>query len=295
MTNSLNTVIARTTEQLLPICRTSHAAQAESWWLIEKLTSRRRVDLIAQQDFSLTQPQLEQLQRWVFERTHHNKPLQYILGSVPFCNLEILVEPPILIPRPETEEWCAWLIDLYQPLKHHPLTILDLCSGSGCIALALAQAFPMAKVIGCDISPKALALANKNKTHNAITNVLFIHSDLYQSLDQETTFDLIVGNPPYIAPDEYSHLSNQVKDWEDKIALVAQNHGFAILEKIISDARIHLKQPSITTAIQLPRIVLEHGRDQETHLKEIAQKAGLEHILEHKDLEGIYRWVSARV
>ena len=98
---------------------------------------------------------------------------------------EIFVEPPILIPRPETEQLTSWLIEKLKKVKNEKLNILDLCSGSGCISLALASALPNAFIVGADINPQAITLAQKNKKHNKIENATFIQSDLYSNIYQD--------------------------------------------------------------------------------------------------------------
>ena len=160
--------------------------EQEAWWLVQKITSKNKSFLLLNRTIQLTSDQEITLFKWVNERIN-KKPLQYILGSVPFCNLDILVKPPILIPRPETEEWSS---DLIKKLPNIPLNILDLCSGSGCITLALTKALPKARVIGLDIEQEAIDLALENKRHNDIHNVDFIKSDLYEAVHHKT-FDLI--------------------------------------------------------------------------------------------------------
>jgi release factor glutamine methyltransferase len=213
-----------------------------AWLLLEKLLSRTKEELIAAQEIVLTDYTEKQLFIWIDE-LKANKPLQYILGKVPFLDLWLDVEPPILIPRPETESWCASLIEFLQPLKTESLSILDMCTGSGCIALALADALYNAQVIGVDINPQAISLATRNAQQNNLSNVHFIQSDLFKNLSQQK-YDLIVSNPPYISEDVWKTLDCNVKEWEDKKALVAENHGLALIEQILKEARSHLKNNS---------------------------------------------------
>lgn len=286
-------LIAELTKQLLPVCEKESVAQAESWWMLEKLTNQSQAQLISQEEIMLTSEQWDTLDSWVAQRVEEQEPLQYILGTVPFCGLEILVKPPVLIPRPETEEWCSWLIDELELAKDKKIKILDLGVGSGCIALALAKALPYATVIGVDIHSDAIRLSEKNKAHNNISNAVFIQSDLYKELLQhKNSFDLIVSNPPYIAYEEYKTLSKQVTDWEDKSALVAGEEGFSIHKKILADATKFLKQESIFVSANLPRIVVEFGKGQGKKLKELFASSGFANITIHKDLEGVERWIT---
>jgi release factor glutamine methyltransferase len=286
-------IIAKLTNQLLEVCDSKDTAQTESIWLLQKLTDKSQAELLAQEDIKLSPEQHKTLEAWFRQRIEQKKPLQYILETVPFCGLQIFVQPPILIPRPETEEWCAWLIEKLSPIKEKKIAILDLCAGSGCIALALAKAFPYATIIGTDINPKAVQLSEKNKTHNNITNAIFLQSDLYQELPQyKVTIDLIVSNPPYISENEYQTLSEQVTLWEDKKALVASEDGFDIHKKILNDATLYLKHGSPLTLHDIPQIVLEFGKGQQDKLKKLFLQAGLKNITSHNDMEQVERWMT---
>lgn len=295
MKQLVNDIIARLTTELLPCSDNKQTAKTEGWWLLEALTHQTQAELIRQEEIMLTMEQIQKLEQWVQDRVEYHKPLQYILGTVPFCELEILVAQPVLIPRPETEEWCAWLIKQFEPVKNKPINILDLGAGSGCIALALAHALPKATVLGVDIHPDAIALCKKNKTHNKISNASFIQSDLYQALSPDKKFDLIVSNPPYISEKEFTALSKDVTEWEDKSALVAEEDGFAIHKKIISHAPLFLKEKSELKQQSLPRLVLEHGKGQAEEVKKLLEQAGLKTIELHKDLEGVHRWITAQL
>lgn len=310
--------------------------ESESWWLIEKLTKKSKAQLITEEEIELSEDQETQLNNWVEQRTEQKKPLQYILGSVPFCGLEILVETPILIPRPETEEWCNWLIKEFQRISHvghmpdmaqkqknsaigfkqkgatdpeqtenslniKPtgrtavvFNVLDLCAGSGCIALSIAKAFPKSKVLGTDINPKSIELCNKNKEHNQIENTIFTESDLYKNLQfYENSFDLIVSNPPYISENEFENLSPEVSKWEDKNALVSGSSGLEIIEEIIKHAKTYLKRESIFDKYKLPRIVLEFGTGQDSEVKKLLEKYEFKNMQIHQDMEKVNRWSSA--
>ena len=116
------------------------------WWLLEALTGKSKLQLLVDTHEIPEEIKL-QLHELLHEHVAHNKPLQYLLKTVPFCNLNIAVRPPVLIPRPETEEWCSSLIAQLHPVRNLPLRILDLCTGSGCIALSLAHALPNSRLL----------------------------------------------------------------------------------------------------------------------------------------------------
>lgn len=301
MKKKINEILTDVTKKLLPQCLNEQTAQAESWWLLEQLTKKTKTELIQQDELVLSAQDWNTLTSWTTERVEQNKPLQYIIGTVPFLDLEIIVEPPILIPRPETEEWVAWLIEKLEPLKDKhgsqpAIKILDIGVGSGCIALALARAFPYATIIGVDANNTAVALSKKNKTHNKINNAIFLQSNLYQELSQhKNSFDLIVSNPPYISYTEYKNLSREVLDWEDKNALVASDDGFAIHKKILDDAKHYLKHDDALLSPDLPRIVLECGKGQHETLQKSFAQADFKNIEIHQDLETVPRWLTGTI
>ncbi len=127
-------------------------------WVISWVTGMSAAELISHSQQQLTTAQMALLTSSLNAHITEHKPLQYIFGSVPFLGLDIHVRPPVLIPRPETEFWCSWLIKQLQEMSPRPLTILDMCTGSGCIALSLAHSLPYASVYAADISQEACAL-----------------------------------------------------------------------------------------------------------------------------------------
>lgn len=214
------------------------AASNQAWLLLEKLLGATKTQLMFN-DFSLTHEQASQLSGWIDQIAIGKKPIPYLLGSVAFLDHEILVEQPILIPRVETEYWVNQLIQEFTAHAHKPARILDLCTGSGCIALALAAAFPEALVVGIDKDPAAIALANKNKQLLGIDSVTFLVSDLFEALDTGT-FDLIVANPPYIPITVQAALDTSVIAWESHEALFAGHDGLSIIRQIIQQAPRYL-------------------------------------------------------
>jgi release factor glutamine methyltransferase len=266
-----------------------------SWWIVQAITGHQQSYLLTHATITLTAEQEAKLHSWLDQLVHKHIPLQYLIGSVPFCDLEILVEPPTLIPRPETEQWCSELIDMLQPLAHEKLFILDLCSGSGCIALALAKALPAAQVYGVDIADGALALAKKNAVHNKISNVTFLHSDLFSELSSNFTFDLIVSNPPYIEHQVWHGLEPSVTQWEDKRALVAEDDGLAIIKKIIDGARGFIRANAGMQRYQVPNVWIEIGYNQGAVVQDYMCGAGMAHSAIRKDLAGKDRVVTGEV
>jgi len=266
-------------------------------WLLQKITGKNQIELLSR-PIHLSEKQKGLLDQLIRELVEENKPLQYILGFVPFCGFEILVESPVLIPRPETEEWVSELIlryDLlckslpsslklrnghgrtsgFNELNRH-LKILDLCTGSGCIALAIAQALPEAEVIGSDISKQAIKLAKKNKDKLNIQNVSFVQYNLFEQFENQQ-FDLIVTNPPYVTEHEWQELELNVKNWEDKMALVGGDYGLDLIKKIIEQAPKYLKRNSLS------QLVLEIGSTQAEAVCTFMQSYGYTDVQVKKD------------
>jgi release factor glutamine methyltransferase len=224
------------------------------------------------------------------QRRAKREPLQYILGYTEFHGLEILVGPGVLIPRPETELLVEEAIKKIRALKTQSskLRILDLCTGSGCIALALANEFPDAEVFGTDTSETAIQYAKDNAGINAIHHVTFLQGSLFEPIyrnhgDQKskTAFDLIISNPPYIKKGDIITLQPEIRDWEPVEALNGGADGLDYYRGIMSEAKNYLKMEGV--------LMFEIGIDQAASVKEIARGTGFENISLKKDYAGIDR------
>lgn len=266
-----------------------------AWWLIEAVSQQKKAHLIAQQKIVLNKAQLEQLTHWLEKIINKSMPIQYAIGSVPFLDLEILVEPPTLIPRPETEEMCAHLIENLIKLNNQQLNILDIGTGSGCIALSLAKAFPDAQVYATDIADTALGLTSRNAQHNKIDNVTIIRSNIFNNIPKGVLFDIIVSNPPYVSPQEWEELDDSVAQWEDRNALIAQNEGLAIFERIVKQAPDFLRENKEMERLNIPQLVLEIGHKQGSAVSRLLENAGFDDITVQKDLENKDRTITGRV
>lgn len=251
-------------------------SRQQAWWLLEFVTGKNRAQLQFS-DTQLTPQEQEKLATYIQEISVHHKPLAYILGWVPFLDLKLIVTPPTLIPRPETEFWVEQLIAMIKNSGIEKLTILDIGTGSGCIALSLAHALPQSQVYAVDIAQSALALAQKNALQNNISNVTFIQSDLFSNLPTNLQFDLIVSNPPYIDP--AAKLDASVLDWEDHDALFASNHGLQIIEQIMMQTKNHLKR---NDAIDY-QLIMEIDVSQGEVVKKLGIDCGFSHVEIHKD------------
>jgi len=172
-------------------------------------------------------------------RLLNHEPIQYVTGWCSFCGLKIRCDRRALIPRPETE----WMIDrLISESKGDVRRILDLGTGTGCIALALAHAFPEAHVTGVDISDDALNLASENASLNGLSNVDFVKGDI-TSLDIDGIFDIIISNPPYITISEKQEMRSNVLDYEPHNALFVPDGDELLFHRSIAHyAEEHLAE-----------------------------------------------------
>jgi len=263
--------------------------------MLEALTKKKKSKLITNEIINFTTKQLVTLDTWIKQQVEEKMPLQYLLGSVPFDDIEILVEAPILIPRPETEEMCYNILDMLHKLDDKKLSILDIGTGTGCIALTIAKALPKSTILATDLEERALQLAEKNADHNNIKNVTFLKSDLYESIEKNLTFDLIVSNPPYIAQEEWEALDESVTKWEDKKALVADNKGLAIIAAIVTQSAPFIKKNTQMKQHKIPQLIIEIGHNQGKEVAKIFATAGFQDIKVEKDMEGKDRFVSGRI
>lgn len=184
-------------------------------WLLADALQTRRLNLYVQHDRPLSAAELAVVRDYVKQRARH-VPLQYITGSTSFYNAEIRVAPGVLIPRPETEELVELVLTGWDDT---PRRVLDIGTGSGCIAVALAMERPSWEVHALDLSSEALAIAQSNAQTNG-TTVTFHQADLLNHASMPTgPWDLIVSNPPYIHHDESNSLESQVRDHEPQLAL----------------------------------------------------------------------------
>lgn len=269
--------------------------QQYAWWILQAVCDKTRTELIIQDTLMLSAEQKQQIDQWIAYLVDEHMPIQYLLGSVPFADIDILVEPPTLIPRPETEEWCLYIIEHLKLLDNATIKILDIATGSGCIAIALAHHLPRARIVATDIADSALELTEKNIEHNQIRNVTALKSDLFAAIPCGERFDMIVSNPPYIAPSEFDDLDITVTQWEDHGALIAADDGLAIIKQIIAQAPPFIQTNNEMKQKNIPQLVIEIGYAQGAAVKELMDAAHYNDVLVHKDLEGKDRFVTGRI
>ncbi len=186
----------------------------------------------------------------MLQRRLKREPLAYILGVKDFWQDEFMITPDVLVPRPETEHLIESVLK-YLPKQDESYAFADIGTGSGCIAISLAKEYVHSHVVACDISDKALMVAqgNANKLHVA-QRMSFYAGDLYQALPGGSQFDVIVSNPPYVSRDEMSGLEAELS-FEPRFALTDEDSGLTLLLKLLEDAHIYLKDAGL--------LVLESG------------------------------------
>lgn len=253
-------------EAISDIANALEAAQVnepdvEARWIASHLlgTSLSQLQLNARDEFP---SDLHEQVRTVLERRKTHEPLQHILGTVSFCGIELEVSPAALIPRPETEllAECAWSWLNERPSE--PLRVLDVGTGTGCLAIAISQFAPQTSVCAVDISLAALELARRNAAKAGVSDHVDIRqSDLFAAVEDETPFDLIVSNPPYIPRDEMQSLQIEVREYDPELALVGGADGLDFYRLFAEQAENHLATGG--------RLMCEFGDGQEADLADM--------------------------
>ncbi len=251
--------------------------------LLAHVLGCRRLDLYLRYQEVLQEIDLRPL-RDLLRRRSEGVPLQHLLGTVHFLGHELVSDHRALIPRPETEYLVELLIqEVTSGKRSIPASVLDMGTGSGCIGLSLATAWPSAEITLADISEEALDLAALNASRLNVKNICLRRSDLFEKLPGR--WNLIVANLPYIPSAEIGSLSREVRS-DPKSALDGGIDGLDIIRKLIAEASQHLHSGAV--------IVLEVGYDQATETEKLFRMCSYEHIRIIKDLSGIDRFVSAQ-
>jgi len=274
--------------------------------LLLHVTRRDRTWLYAHPE-ELLDPQALESYFSLLRRRAAGEPTQHLTGKQEFWGLEFEVTPDILIPRPETEHLIEVALDRLAvrelrsgrdpKLTGEGLTIVDVGTGSGCIAIALAKELPAAKIYATDISAEALAVAERNAIHLGYSNrITFLRSDLvsafssssYQSPvtnHQSRFFDLLICNPPYIGRKESTTLPIEVRDHEPPSALYGGEEGYELYGQLIPQAALHLKPSGL--------LILELGHDSLAAVRPLVETPEWTNLLVTNDLAGIPRVLSA--
>ena len=219
------------------------------------------------------------------ERRITREPLAYIVGAREFWGLELEVTPDVLIPRPATELIVEVILELF-PDRTAPLTVADICTGCGCVAVAIAHERPAARVVATDISPEALEVARRNAARHGVGDrIAFRHGDLLHGIDGP--LDAVVANPPYVVDGARNALQPEVRDHEPAVALFGGREGLDLVTRLVAEAPRRLRAGGY--------LVFEFGLGQDVEIEELIWGSpDLELIELRRDLQGIARTVVAR-
>lgn len=251
--------------------------------LLAHVLQCRRMDLYLRFDQVIKEPDLALL-RDLLKRRGDGEPLQHLLGTVEFMGHELVCDHRALVPRPETERLVEMVIE--EQGKTPPVRVLDMATGSGCIGLSLAKAWPAASVTLADISEDALELARLNTSRLGVeTQVRLLRSDLFEKLEGQQ-FDLVVANLPYIPAAEIASLSREVLR-DPVLALDGGPEGMDIVIRFLEQLSPHLNDRAL--------VALEVGHDQGARTAQLCSDHGLAEVRVRSDLAGVERFVLARM
>ena len=254
----------------------SDTARLDVAVLLAHALERDKTYLYTWPDRELTAAQ-QQVFKSLLAQRQKGVPIAYLVGEKEFWSLPIKVSSDTLIPRPDTELLVQLGLELFA--SDSPRTIADLGTGTGAIALALAHERSRWQVLGADISPQIVALAEQNRVAFQLMNLRFVVSDWCSALPKQA-FDLILGNPPYIAADDPHLLCGDVR-FEPKTALVSEEDGLHDIKCIATQAKDHLKLQGF--------LLLEHGCQQAQAVREILSAVGYSNMKTFQDLAGLDR------
>jgi len=268
--------------RLTPLYGEREAAQIGDL-VLENITGKKKIDRLLNKDILLSPLQTDIFHQYIFGLSKH-QPVQYVLQESWFCGMKFYVDEHVLIPRPETEELVEWVTA--DQAKTTP-SILDIGTGSGCIAIALKKRLPKALIHACDISPEALAVARRNATA-LVADIDFLQLDILDSSQWAglPPLDLIVSNPPYIPVKEKSAMSPHVVDHEPHLALFVKDENPGIFYQAIA----RLGQERLP---QGGTLYAEIHEDLAGLVVGILKKAGYQDIVVRKDMQGKNRMVKA--
>lgn len=270
-------------ESLLPFY---DEMEAESFFylILENNHQLRRIDLALDADKEFSE---EEISIWnaILDKLKIQIPIQYVLGTSHFYGLEFIVDENVLIPRPETEELVDWIVKLNSKLsKKKNLKILDIGTGSGCIAISLAKNIINSEVFAVDVSEKALAVAEKNAILNKVP-VTFLHKNILETKDLSQKFDIIVSNPPYVRNLEKAEIKSNVLDNEPHLALFVPDNDPLIFYKKIAELAAANLNPNGQLFFEINQYLGKETQD-------LLASIGLKNIELRKDIYGNDRMIA---
>lgn len=264
--------------------------QVDAFYLLEYVAKIDKEKYLFYQDAEVPEENFNQYKR-IIERRLTREPYQYITGSADFMGLTFMVDSNVLIPRLDSEV----LGERTLRLLGYECEVLDMCTGSGCIGIALKRHRPDIHMTICDISDKALEIAVRNAAYNHLgvvgsnadwfTGVRVVQGDLFEHL-KDKKFDVIVSNPPYVSDAEYEELMPEVKNYEPALALKAGADGLDIYRRLVKEAPEHLNTGGT--------LIMEIGASQAEAVSDLMEAAGFDDIFIVKDLADLDRVVGGK-
>ena len=282
MQSTVKEIIRQFREELSPIYNVHEAFQFV-WLIFDHLHGWTKTDLLLRDDTKLTDSDQLFVEK-ALERLKNHEPIQYILGETEFFGLPFEVNPSVLVPRPETEELVEWILESVKPDK--PLRILDIGTGSGCIAVSLARHLPGAIVTAWDVSSEALKVAEFNARNNEAV-VSFVQKDVLATTPEEMEgYDIIVSNPPYVREQEMELMKENVLNHEPHLALFVKDHDPLLFYRHITRlAAVSLSADGL--------LFFEINRDMGRETVELLSENGFREPELRKDLSGNFRMLKA--
>lgn len=265
------------------------AYEAESFFylILENKYNLRQIDLALNHELAFSDADLEVLESFLNE-LKKEVPIQYLLGKTNFYGLDFEVNENVLIPRPETEELVDWIINENKILdKTKKLKILDIGTGSGCIAISLAKNLPNAEVYAMDVSKRAIETAKKNARNNN-TKIIFILKSVLELEILKSNFDIIVSNPPYVRHLEKQEIKKNVLDYEPHLALFVDDNDALVFYRKIAE----LAQKSL---LEKGQLYFEINQYLGKEMTELLEKMNFKNIELRKDIYDNDRMIKATI
>ena len=250
--------------------------------LLSKALGATRIQLIVDATRPLAPDELARMRDFV-KRRRTREPVAYILGEREFYGRAFRVDARVLVPRPDTETLVDVALERSRAVSLS-MRALDLCTGSGCVAISLGRERPTASGVATDVSPGALAVARDNALRLGAYNVAFREGDLYAAVDTGRRFDVVTANPPYIAAGEIPSLAPEIREHEPRLALEAGDDGLALLRRVVEGAPAHLVPGGI--------LAVEVGAGEAGDVATLFEAAGFDAVEVRRDHGRIERVVS---
>lgn len=250
---------------------------------LEYVTSISKIEYILQKEEEISEEKLIEL-KFILEELTKNKPIQYITKNAYFYGLNFYVNEKVLIPRQETNELVNWV--LMSVTHSKPIKILDIGTGSGCIAITLKKNLPLSEVFAIDISNEAIQVAQKNANNNEV-EINFLQKNILEINDLKSNFDIIISNPPYVRELEKLEMAPNVLDNEPHLALfVPDNNPLLFYEKITEIALKNLTEDGM--------LFFEINQYLSAETKKMIENKGFKNVTLRKDLQENYRMILAK-